>query len=128
MKSQPGTTAGQGSTTMKRSRYSFIEGRVTGSLAALALLTSPAAGADPAALVENARCLICHHAEEQRVGPSWAAIAERYGDDSEALATLTARARSGGSGVWGPAPMPPVTDAQLDDAQLASVIGWILER
>jgi cytochrome c len=78
--------------------------------------------------VENARCLICHHAEEQRVGPSWAAIAERYGDDSEALATLTARARSGGSGVWGPAPMPPVTDAQLDDAQLASVIGWILER
>jgi cytochrome c len=71
---------------------------------------------------------MCHHAEEKRVGPSYAAIAERYRGDEGALQTLTERARAGGSGHWGPAPMPPVTEDQLSDEDLKTVVAWVLEH
>lgn len=103
---------------------------LTGAAALLvaAAAASVPAVADPAALAEAARCSMCHHAEAQRVGPSWAAIAERYAGDDGALATLTSRARAGGSGEWGKAPMPPVSEAQLSDADLEVVLSWILDR
>lgn len=93
-----------------------------------AMATSAPAGADPAELMEAARCSMCHDAEARRVGPSWAAIAERYAGDDDALAMLTSRARAGGSGEWGKAPMPPVSEAQLSDADLETVLTWILDR
>jgi cytochrome c len=79
------------------------------------------------ALAEKGRCLVCHAADEQRMGPSFNAIAERYGADAGARDTLIARMRSGGSGVWGPAPMPPVTPAQLNDEELGLLLDWILD-
>ena len=96
--------------------------------AAFIITTAPGVRADPPALVESARCSMCHDAQAQRLGPSWAAIAERYAGDGDALATLTARARAGGSGQWGKAPMPPVSEGQLSDDDLAAVLGWILDR
>jgi cytochrome c len=90
------------------------------------LVFAPSLRADPAALVETARCGMCHHAEEQRLGPAWAAIAERYAGDASAAETLAARMRAGSSGNWGKAPMPPVSEAQLSDADLQTVVNWIL--
>lgn len=101
---------------------------ITAAALTVGLAVSPLAGADPAELAENARCTMCHSAEARRVGPSWAAIAERYADNEGAVATLTSRARAGGSGEWGKAPMPPVIEAQLSDADLEAVIGWILNH
>jgi len=98
------------------------------SLLMAAAATSMPAGADPAELMEAARCTMCHHAEARRVGPSWTAIAERYAGDDNALAVLTSRARAGGSGEWGKAPMPPVSEDQLSDAELETVLTWILDR
>jgi cytochrome c len=96
-------------------------------LVALAATTlSPALRADPAALVETARCGMCHHAQEQRLGPPWAAIAERYAGDETALDVLRGRVRAGSSGEWGKAPMPPVPEAQISDADLTEVLTWIL--
>jgi cytochrome c len=95
---------------------------------ACALTASPLAIANPAELVESARCSMCHQAEAARVGPSWAAIAERYAGQEDAQQILVTRARAGGSGEWGKAPMPPVSEAQLSDADLEAVIAWILDR
>jgi cytochrome c len=96
--------------------------------AAFAAQAVSASAGDPAALAEAARCGMCHHVEEQRVGPSYTAIAERYAGDDGALQTLTGRVRTGGSGQWGPAPMPPVTEAQLSDEDLETVLSWVLGR
>lgn len=119
-------------TVAHRNAYSAayaIARRIAAAAAIGGLATASAvAVADPAALAETARCGMCHHAETQRLGPSWAAIAERYAGDDSALATLTTRVRAGGSGGWGKAPMPPVSDGQLSDDDLASVLAWILER
>jgi cytochrome c len=92
---------------------------------AIAMASAPLS-ADPAALAEAARCGMCHHAEEPRLGPSWAAISERYAGDDGAAAKLKARVRAGGSGEWGKAPMPPVSEGQLSDADLDAVLAWIL--
>mgnify|MGYP006270225755 CR=1 FL=1 len=62
------------------------------------------------------------------LGPSWEAIAGRYAGKEDAAATLQSRMREGVQGIWGQAPMPPVTPQQLDDGELATVTDWILNR
>ena len=83
---------------------------------------------DPATLAAEAGCGACHHAEDPRMGPSWQAIAERYADKEGAAPELQEKMRSVSRGAWGEAPMPPVTDDQLTDEQLSSVIDWVLKR
>jgi cytochrome c len=90
-------------------------------------ISAAALETDPAALAEKGRCIVCHAVDEQRMGPSFNAIAERYASQGEQLEALTARLRSGGSGVWGPAPMPPVPPAQLSDEELGLLLNWILD-
>jgi cytochrome c len=41
-----------------------------------------------------------------------------------AHATLFAKVREGGRGVWGDVPMPPNT--QISDADLKKIIAWVL--
>jgi cytochrome c len=100
-------------------------------LAATVAAPASALAADPAALAEAAKCSVCHMAEAAGVGPSYAAIAERYRGDDTAQETLAVRARAGstpGAGEWGPVPMPPVPPEQLSDEDLAAVLNWILDR
>jgi cytochrome c len=40
------------------------------------------------------------------------------------MAKLTAKVKKGGSGVWGPIPMPP--NAQVSDADINNLVSWIL--
>jgi len=83
---------------------------------------------DPAALSRAAGCGMCHHAENAMLGPSWQAIAERYRGDEGAAGLLAQRVREGSKGVWGEAMMMPTPEEKLSDGELASVIGWILNR
>ncbi len=57
---------------------------------------------------------------------TFGAIAAKYKGDPKAAAALAARVRSGGKGVWGTVPMPPADARTISDADLRSVIGWIL--
>ena len=43
-------------------------------------------------------------------------------------ATLAAKVRSGGKGVWGPMAMPPTDAKKISDADLDAVIAWILKQ
>lgn len=91
-------------------------------------LTTVAAAAAPAqasdALVKKHGCLGCHAASAQLVGPSYQAVAAKYGNDKATVAMLAASIRKGGSGKWGETAMPP--QAQLPEADAKRMATWIL--
>ena len=91
---------------------------------------SSAAGAatsDAAAtqLLTKYNCQACHAVDKKLVGPGYKEIAAKYGGDSAAPAKLAQKIKAGGSGVWGPIPMPP---NNVPDADLKTVVEWILAQ
>jgi len=91
---------------------------------------SSAAGAatsDGAAtqLLTKYNCQACHAVDKKLVGPGYKEIAAKYAGDSAAPAKLAQKIKAGGSGVWGPIPMPP---NNVPDADLKSVVEWILAQ
>lgn len=98
-------------------------------LATALLLSTPAAvfaGAVPegARLAQQHACVACHAADKPLVGPSYRDVARKYAGDGNAPATLTAKVRAGGSGVWGAVPMPP--HAQVPEAEVQKIVAWVL--
>ncbi|MDQ0142763.1 c-type cytochrome [Cupriavidus necator] len=69
-------------------------------------------------------CMGCHQVDKKLVGPAYKDVAAKYKGDKNALATLTKKVKNGGSGVWGPVPMP--ANAALSDADLKTVVEWVL--
>ncbi len=78
-----------------------------------------AAGKAALGLAQKYQCTACHAADKKLVGPSFADIARRHAGK---LDYLTGKIRAGGSGVWGPIPMPPQT---LPDADLRQIAAWL---
>jgi cytochrome c len=60
------------------------------------------------------------------VGPAYKDVAKKYAGDKGAEAKLIAKVKAGGSGVWGPVPMPP--NAQVSDADVKTLVKWILSQ
>ncbi len=94
----------------------------------IAGLTAPAVAQDPEALLNEANCRGCHQAEQPMLGPAYQAVAQRYRGEDSAEDTIFRRMREGSKGIWGEAPMPPVTEDTLTDKELRVVIEWILSR
>ena len=69
-------------------------------------------------------CTACHGMTNKLVGPAFADVQAKYKDQSDAVNYLKGKIKAGGSGVWGPVPMPP--QAQLSDADLATLANWVL--
>ena len=69
-------------------------------------------------------CMGCHQVDKKLVGPSYKEVAAKYKGDKNALATLTKKVKSGGSGVWGPVPMP--ANAQVSEAEAKQLVQWIM--
>lgn len=77
-------------------------------------------GADgPLALIKKNGCTVCHGMDTKIVGPAFADVAKKYPGKSEYLAS---KIRSGGSGLWGPIPMPAQS---LPDAELKLIASWL---
>jgi len=87
------------------------------------LLAAGAAQANPA-LAQKYSCTACHAADKKMVGPSWQEIGRKYAGDKGAAGKLAAKVKAGGSGVWGPVPMPP--NPQISDADLKTLVQWVL--
>ncbi|MFN9744178.1 MAG: c-type cytochrome [Betaproteobacteria bacterium] len=79
--------------------------------------SSPAAHADTQALqtlMLRNNCMACHLIDKRKYGPHFQEVAAKYAGKAGAVATLAAKIRAGGSGVWGDDMMPPqpsVTEA-----------------
>ena len=58
-------------------------------------LTSPAMGADPAALAKAKQCFTCHDAKSELIGPSFSDIARRFKGVSNAKTMLAGVIQAG---------------------------------
>lgn len=77
------------------------------------------------ALAQKNGCLACHSIDKKVLGPAYKDVAAKYKGDKTAEAKLIAKVKAGGSGVWGPIPMP-ANSPQVKDADIKTVVEWIL--
>jgi len=94
--------------------------------AALAAGSAHAAlsNADAEAMMKKDGCAACHAIDKKVVGPAYNDVSAKYKGDAGAAAKLEEKVKKGGSGVWGPVPMPP--NPQVPDADVKALVGWIL--
>jgi cytochrome c len=77
------------------------------------------------ALAQKSGCLACHSIDKKVLGPAYKDVAAKYKGDKSAEAKLVTKVKVGGSGVWGPMPMP-ANSPQVKDADITTVVQWIL--
>ena len=100
-------------------------------IAAAALASSIAAparaqGVEP--ILKKANCLTCHTVDKKLVGPSYKEVSAKHKGQADAVAKLMDKVRKGGSGVYGPVPMPPNPTSAISDAELKTVVEWVLKQ
>jgi cytochrome c len=75
-------------------------------------------------LAQKSGCTSCHAVDRKIVGPSYKDVAAKYKGKKDAEAMLAEKVKKGGSGTWGPVPMPP--NAQAKDDDIKTLVKWIL--
>jgi cytochrome c len=94
-------------------------------LAAATLAVASAAVADELEdMMKKNGCNACHAEDKKVIGPSYKDVSAKYKGDASAVAKLSDKVKKGGSGVWGPVPMPPNT--QVSDADVKKMVELIL--
>jgi cytochrome c len=69
-------------------------------------------------------CFACHQIDKRKYGPNFYEIANKYGNSNSMTATLAAKIKAGGRGVWGEDMMPP--QAQVSEADAKTIAELIL--
>jgi cytochrome c len=77
------------------------------------------------ALAKAKNCLACHAVDKKLVGPAYKDVAAKYKGDKGAVATLAAKIKAGGKGVWGEIPMPP---NNVTDDEAKKLATWVLSQ
>jgi len=95
------------------------------TVAGFLAVSQAAVAASAADLAKKKGCLACHAADKKLVGPSYNDIAAKYKGDAGAADKLAVKVKTGGSGVWGPVPMPP-NNVTPDEAKALSK--WVLDH
>lgn len=96
--------------------------RLSTAIALAALVSTPVwANLD---LAKKNACTACHAVDKKVVGPAYQDVAKKYAGQKDAEATLIKSIKAGGSGKWGPVPMPPQT--ALSDADAKTLAAWVL--
>ena len=94
------------------------------ALAAAAVVAGPAMADQALATAKN--CMACHAADKKLVGPSYKDVATKYAGQKDAVDKLAAKIQKGGSGVWGPVPMPANT--QVSEAEAKKLAAWVMSQ
>ena len=94
------------------------------ALAALAAVTAPALADQALATAKN--CMACHAVDKKLVGPSYKEVAAKYAGQKDAVDKLAVKIIKGGSGVWGPVPMP--ANAQVNEADARKLAAWVMTQ
>lgn len=92
------------------------------ALAALSAVSAPALA--DLALANAKNCMACHQMDKKLVGPAYKEVAAKYAGQKDAVDKLSAKIIKGGSGVWGPVPMP--ANSQVSEADAKKLASWIL--
>lgn len=96
--------------------------RILFAMAVALTATAPAFADQALATAKN--CMACHAVDKKLVGPSYKDVAAKYAGDKSAVDKLAGKIIKGGSGVWGPVPMP--ANAQVNDAEAKKLAAWIM--
>ena len=80
--------------------------------------------ADMPPVAKKNGCTSCHSIDKKLVGPAWQAVADKYKGDATAADKLGAKIAKGGSGVWGPVPMP--AQPKLSEADNKEMVAFIM--
>ena len=94
------------------------------ALAALAAVAAPAMADQALATAKN--CMACHAVDKKLVGPAYKDVAAKYAGQAGAVDKLAVKIMKGGSGVWGPVPMP--ANAQVNEAEAKKLAAWVLSQ
>ena len=78
------------------------------------------------ALAKAKNCMSCHAVDKKLVGPSYKDVAAKYAGQKDAVDKLATKIIKGGSGVWGPVPMP--ANAQVNEADAKKLAAWVLTQ
>ena len=92
------------------------------SVAATLVAVSPVFADE--ALAKSKNCMACHAIDKKVVGPAYKDVAKKYAGDAKAADMLASKIIKGGSGVWGPVPMP--ANAQVNDAEAKKLVAWLM--
>ena len=99
-------------------------------LLAIATLATGFAVSTPALadlqLATAKNCMACHAVDKKLVGPSYKDVAAKYAGQKDAADKLAAKVIKGGSGVWGPVPMPANPQVSADEAK--KLVAWVLSQ
>ena len=95
---------------------------VLASMAAGLAVSTPALADLQLATAKN--CMTCHAVDKKLVGPSYKDVAAKYAGQKDAADKLAAKIVKGGSGVWGPVPMPANPQVSPDEAK--KLAAWVL--
>jgi len=91
-------------------------------LSLASVLAGPALADQALATAKN--CMACHAVDKKLVGPSYKEVAIKYAGQKDAVDKLAIKILKGGSGVWGPVPMP--ANAQVNDAEAKKLAAWVM--
>jgi cytochrome c len=94
------------------------------ALATLAAVTAPALADQALATAKN--CMSCHAIDRKLVGPAYRDVATKYAGQKDAVDRLAAKIMRGGSGVWGPVPMP--ANSQVNEVEAKKLAAWVLTQ
>ncbi len=100
---------------MKRALFALIA-------ASTVVVAAPAFADQALATAKN--CMACHAVDKKLVGPSYKDVAAKYAGQAGAADKLAQKIIKGGSGVWGPVPMP--ANAQVNEADAKKLAAWVL--
>jgi cytochrome c len=78
------------------------------------------------ALATAKNCMACHAVDKKLVGPSYKDVAAKYAGQKDAVDKLAGKVIKGGSGVWGPIPMP--ANAQVTPDEAKKLVTWIMTQ
>ena len=92
------------------------------ALAACAVVSLPAKASED--LAKKYMCMTCHTVDKKLVGPAYKEVAAKYAGQKDAVDKLAQKVIKGGSGVWGPVPMPP--NAQVSEAEAKQLVQWVM--
>ncbi len=79
---------------------------------------------DDLKLATEKNCMACHAVATKLVGPAYKDVAAKYAGQKDAATMLALKVLKGGSGVWGPIPMPP--NVQVSEAEAKRLTAWVL--
>ncbi len=84
------------------------------------------ASTDPKQLMQKNGCFNCHTVDKKFIGPAFKDVAGKYNGTSDAFAKVAHQIQNGGSGLWGPIPMPPFK--QFSQVEVKILSDWILAQ